>query len=150
MGACFYALAHITTRAKCQDVSLSTMAFSVNITMFVAGGVMSMIVLLWSPEAQVVEAYPSVLGGWTSISVQEWAVLALLALFVIVIGMTLAGAYQSAPASTVATFEYSYLVFVVIWGFLFFDLVPSIATGSGMVLIFLAGILALNANVQKS
>lgn len=44
-----------------------------------------------------------------------------------------------------STFEYSYLVFVAVWDILFFGIVPTIASVSGMMLIVLAGLLVLGS-----
>ncbi|HAJ23047.1 MAG TPA: EamA/RhaT family transporter, partial [Rhodospirillaceae bacterium] len=41
----------------------------------------------------------------------------------------------------IATFDYSYLVFAAVWGFLFFAEIPSVTTVIGMAVITLAGIL---------
>ena len=57
--------------------------------------------------------------------------------------MMLAGAYKIAPPSTVATFEYSYLVFVAIWDVVFFATAPTQTTLTGMVMIVAAGLLVL-------
>ena len=73
----------------------------------------------------------------------DWLVLALLAVFAIAISMLLAGAYQAAPPTIVSTFEYSYLVFVALWDILFFDNSPTAVTITGMALIVTAGLLTL-------
>lgn len=143
VGAFFYALAHITTRAKCQTVPLIAMALSVNIVMLVAGLIMSVVVMLWQPDAELVRAYPNIVGNWSPISPFEWLVLGVLAILIVLIGIMVAGAYQSAPPSIIATFEYSYLVFVAMWDIVVFGISPSSTTILGMVLIVGAGLLAL-------
>ncbi len=143
MGAFFYALSHITTRTKCQSLSLATMALSVNLTMFAAGAVVSLIILVWQPDESLVRAYPYLFGTWSPVGLSEWLVLGLLAILAVAIAMLLAGAYQAAPPSTVATFEYSYLVFVVIWDLLFFATSPNGTTLLGMAMIVGAGLMVL-------
>lgn len=69
--------------------------------------------------------------------------LTLLAGFAIVIGILLAGAYQAAPPSIVATFEYTYLAFVEAWDVLFFDAAPTLASAAGIAMIVIAGLLVL-------
>ena len=54
-------------------------------------------------------------------------------------------AYRRAPASIVASFEYSALIWVPLWGFLFFGEIPASATVAGGGLIVLAGLVALAA-----
>lgn len=80
--------------------------------------------------------------------VTDWMVLASLAGFTIVIGMLLAGAYLTgvykvAPPSTVATFEYSYLVFAALWDIIFFNSFPTVLSVTGMLFIVAAGLLEL-------
>lgn len=139
-GALFYALSHITTRTKCQSVPLPTMALTLNLVMLTAGLIVSGVVMIWQPGDDLVRAYPSVLGGWVAPSFTEWLVLGLLAVLAIVISSGIAGAYQIASPPIIATFEYSYLVFVALWDILFFDTTPSAMTLLGMVLIIGAGL----------
>ncbi|MBT1159480.1 DMT family transporter [Aminobacter anthyllidis] len=59
-------------------------------------------------------------------------------------GMTLlAQAYRLAPAGNIAVFEYSAIIWVPLWGFLFFDEVPRFTTVVGAALICGAGLFAL-------
>ncbi len=143
VGAFFYALAHIITRTKCQAVSLATMALSLNIVMLAAGLIVTGILLAWQPGEGLTDAYPYLLGGWASVGVSEWLVLGLLAILTATIGLGIAGAYQAAPPPIVATFEYCYLVFVVMWDYLFFATPANGATILGMALIIGAGMMVL-------
>ena len=54
-----------------------------------------------------------------------------------------AKAYQSGPSSVIATFDYSYLVFAVLWSFLFFSELPRLSTVIGMLSIAGAGLMTL-------
>ena len=143
MGAAFYALAHITTRARCQNIPLAAMTLSLNLVMLLAGLVVSGLLLWFQPESDVAKAYPYIFGTWSAVGTDDWLVLATLAGLAVVIGMMLAGAYQAAPPSIVSTFEYSYLAFVALWDILFFDIAPTIGSTTGMVMIVAAGLLAL-------
>ncbi|MBM3520259.1 MAG: DMT family transporter [Alphaproteobacteria bacterium] len=51
-------------------------------------------------------------------------------------------AYRMAPASLVSVFEYSGIIWVPLWGFLFFAEVPRLTTVIGMVIIVAAGLSA--------
>lgn len=143
MGAAFYALTHITTRTRCQSVPLAALSLSQNTMMFLAGIVVSLLLVSLKPQGEVVAAYPYIFGGWSTVTPTDWLVLLLLAGFAVVIGMMLAGAYQAAPPSTVATFEYSYLVFVAVWDILFFEIAPTVVSITGMILVVAAGLLVL-------
>ncbi|SLN45993.1 EamA-like transporter family protein [Roseovarius albus] len=143
IGATFYALAHITTRVKCHDVPLSAVALSLNLVMMAAGILGSLVITAFPPTDVLTQSYPYIFGKWGSLGVAEWQILFLLACLSLAIYMLLAGAYQAAPPSNVATFEYSYLIFVVIWDYLFFALLPNALSIFGMVLIVSAGLMVL-------
>lgn len=144
IGAVFYALAHITTRVKCQNVPLAAMSLSLNLIMLIVGLIVSVLLVWLNPQGEVAKAYPYIFGLWSSLGITDWLVLALLAVFAIVVGMLLAGAYQAAPPAIVSTFEYSYLVFVAVWDILFFGIAPTIVSILGMTLIVFAGLLVLH------
>lgn len=143
MGGIFYALSHITTRTKCLSVPLPIMALALNIVMLTTGLIMSVIIFFWQPGETLVQANPYLLGNWSPVNTSEWIILGLLAVFAVVISMGIAGAYQSAAPSLVATFEYSYLVFAAMWDYFFFSSPANGATISGMLLIVGAGLLVL-------
>ncbi len=142
VGAAFYALGHIITRTKCQDIPVAALALSLNTVMVLAGVIISLALVLWQPAA-LAKAYPYIFGNWTTVTAEDWGVLALLAGFTVTIGMMLAGAYKIAPPAMVATFEYSYLVFVALWDILFFGLSPTPLSLTGMAMIVVAGLLVM-------
>ncbi|WP_305984373.1 DMT family transporter [Roseibium sp. MMSF_3544] len=142
-GAAFYALAHITTRSKCQDTPLPALALSQTIVMLSAGLIVSGLLVWLRPQGGLAQDYPYIFGQWSDVDLTDWLVLLLLAGLAIVIGMMLAGAYQIAPPAIVSTFEYSYLVFVAVWDIVFFEIAPDFASVSGMVMIVTAGLLVL-------
>lgn len=143
IGAAFYALGHITTRSRCQNVPLTAMALSLNLVMLLTGFVISGLLLWINPQGEIINAYPYIFNTWSAVGYTDWLVLALLAGFAILIGVLLSGAYQAAPPSIVSTFEYSYLVFVAIWDVLFFGVSPTVTSVTGMVLIVSAGLMVL-------
>ena len=149
IGAAFYALAHITTRTRCQNVPLAAIALSLNLVMLLAGLIVSGVLVFLQLSGEMTRVYPYIFGEWSTVEAADWAVLALLAGLAIVIGMMLAGAYQAAPPSIVATFEYSYLVFVAVWDILFFDISPTMTSTTGMVLIVVAGVLVLRRRPKE-
>lgn len=149
LGAVFYAMAHVITRLKCQEVPLVAMALSLKLVMMVAGLAITGAVLLWEPDAAIVAANPYLFAEWQPVGIWGWAILGLLAVLTVVIGLGIAGAYKAAAPSTVATFEYSYLIFAAIWDVAFFQTHPSGASVIGMLLIVGAGVMVLHGN-QKT
>ena len=90
--------------------------------------------------------YPYIFGQWSEVGFSDWLVLTFLAAFTVSIGVMLAAAYQSAPPATIATFEYSYLVFVAMWDVLFFGHPPTPLSLAGMAMIVAAGLLVMRRN----
>lgn len=142
-SALFYALAMVLTRARCAAESPVALSIALNLC-FVAWGLAATLLLaLAVPAPGLVAEYPFLLGPWVPMGLREWVVIAGLALLNLVIHLALARAYQRGTAPVVASFDYSYLVFAALWGFLLLAEVPRPATLLGMALIAGAGLLAL-------
>ncbi|MEM7168526.1 MAG: DMT family transporter [Pseudomonadota bacterium] len=141
LGALFYALGNVTTRTKCQSTPLITMVTAVTLVMLCGGLAVSAATFVSQPAEDLVRAYPSLLGSWSMPSAADWLILGLLSFLTIVIAFGIAGAYQVAPPSTVATFDYSYLVFAALWDIVIFQIWPAWTTVLGMSMIACAGIM---------
>ena len=142
-GGFLYALSNITTRSKCQAVSPAALALSLSLALLVAGIVISSILLFWQPANELTHSYPFLFSNWSVIGASEWGVILLLAGLTAAIGMTLAAAYQSALPATVATFDYSYLIFMALWDTLFFSTSLDGKAAIGILLIISAGLLVM-------
>ncbi|MEM0947224.1 MAG: DMT family transporter [Pseudomonadota bacterium] len=145
LGACFYAVAHLITRAKCQNVPVAALSLSQNSVMLAAGLVVSGVLVMAQPTSETAAAFPYIFGAWSTVEASDWFVLVALAGFAILLGMMLAGAYKAAPPAIVGTFEYSYLVFVACWDILFFKISLSGATLAGMAMVVVAGAMVLRS-----
>lgn len=142
LAGLFYALAAITTRAQCVHQAPLTLALALNIALLLAGTVASLALIVWRPSEATHSANPFLLSHWSQMGATEWAVIGLLTGLIVLIGVGLAKAYQSAPPVIVATFDYTYLVFAAFWSFAIFSDPPDTSTIAGMVLIAGAGLLA--------
>ena len=149
LGGFLYALANVVTRAKCQSISATALALSLQTGFFIAGVLLSAGLLLWPPTSEQTARAPFILGAWSSIGTFEWLLVAGLSMLAVLVSMALAAAYQLGRPSTVATFDYSYLVFVAVWDYLFFSITPTATTAIGIVLIVLAGLLVLRKDRSK-
>ncbi len=145
----FYALAAIITRAKCADERPQTLAIMLNLSLLVVGLLATGAVALLRPRLGHGEIYPFLLGDWIFMGPREWGIIAVLALLIVIIGIGLAKAYQSAPPAIIATFDYTYLLFAAFWGFVFFAERPDLQTIAGMVLIALAGLFVVGGVVTN-
>lgn len=137
----FYAGMVVTTRRLCRQESPVTLAFAVGITYLAAGAAGIAALALLPAGAAAEEAVPYLARGWVPLTVTV-LLLALLCSFLNVFAnLCLTTAYQSAESSWLAPFDYSYLVFVTLWGLAFFAEFPDPLTLLGMALIAAAGAL---------
>ena len=144
IAAILYAMAAIITRGKCAHVRPVVLATALNITLIGFGGAMTMILFMVQPFISGWVDYPFLLGPWIEMGQREWIIMTVLAVLIILIGIGLAKAYQCAPSVIIASFDYSYLLFVAFWGFIFFSEVPDAMSVVGMILIAGAGLLVMS------
>lgn len=139
-GGFFYAVAAIITRSKCQDYHPLTLTFALVVVLGLIGLVMSLALLWLKLDATIVAQSPFLLGPWIAISATFVGQLIMFALLFLGLGILVATAYQIAPPAIIASFDYSFLVFAAILGFLLFGEVPNTLNIIGMVLIIGAGV----------
>lgn len=142
-AALLYALAAIITRSKCADEPPTLLALALNFSLLAVGVAATAVVALWQPTSAEASSYPFLLGYWVAVGPREWGIVGLLAALMVAISLGLAKAYQSAPASIIATFDYSYLLFAAFWSFLIFGQSPDAPTILGMLMIAGAGLLVI-------
>lgn len=141
LAALFYACAALITRARCASERPLVLALGLNVGLLVAGLAAWAGMWLFPPAATSVSDHPFLFGPWTAMGAREWALMALLACLMVAFGTGVAMAYQVAPAALVGTFDYSYVVFAVVWSYFLFAERPDAATLAGVALIALAGLL---------
>ena len=142
-SAVLYALAMILTRTRCQNEHPLVLSLSLNVSFIVVGSMATLVLIMWPPSDALVTQSPFLFSSWSAMTVKHWLAMVVLALVIIIGSIGAAIAYQSGPAPTVATFDFCYLPFAVCWGFAFFGEVPSQSVVAGMVLIVIAGLLAV-------
>ncbi len=152
LSAICYALAMITTKGKCQNESLTSLVISLNIAFVCAGGVISAIIYWLNIDIDKAASAPFLLGNWVPLNTAEWCTLCFLAVINISIHLLLARAYKTGNPAVVAGFDYSYLAFAVLWGWVLLSEIPSVATVIGILIIAVAGITPIicDKNARKS
>ncbi|MDH3694855.1 MAG: DMT family transporter [Gammaproteobacteria bacterium] len=143
VAAIFYAVAMILTRTKCLHENAKVLSFSLNVTFIVIGLVASLVIFIWDPTESTIAVNPFLFGEWAQLDSREWSAMCVLAIIIVTGSVFAAVAYQNGPSSLVATFDYSYLAFSVLWGFLVFAEVPDLLTVIGMIMIVCAGLIAV-------
>ena len=135
LSGLFYALAAIVTRTRLSREHPLVLAASLNLA-FLAFGVLGNLAVLAGD-------HPFLFAPWRPMTLQTWTAVAVLAVLIVAITAGVARAYQIAPSSIIATFDYSYLPFAALWGFVFLAAVPDATTIAGMLLIGGAGLFIL-------
>lgn len=140
IAALAYGCASIVTRFHCQGVSVLRMVFGVHAA-FLAAGVVGQLVIPLIPVSNELQASnPFIFSGWTPMTWEIWGIIFWLAVLNTATHTGFARAYQMAPSSLLAPWEYTYLPFVVILGFVFFLETPDLLAIIAMVCIFTSGL----------
>ncbi|TQV81840.1 DMT family transporter [Denitrobaculum tricleocarpae] len=147
LSAMLYALAMILTRTKCRDEHPLILSGALNLAFIAVGGIATLaggitggITGGFSGTASAASFLSPV---WAPMAGGEVLAILLLTLAVLVASIGTAVAYQSGPSSVVATFDFAYVGFAVIWGFVFFAEVPDGMSLIGIALIVVAGVIAV-------
>jgi drug/metabolite transporter (DMT)-like permease len=138
-----YAVAAVITRARCSGIPALALALWLNLTLGALGVIAS--VLIRYADVGVVPRYPFLFGRWSRMEAGDWGVILVLAVLMTGISIGLARAYQAPRPQVIATFDYAYLIFAALWGFVFFGEVPDGPTLAGIAIIALAGMGILRA-----
>ena len=147
VSALCYASAMILTRSKCQREKPTVLSLWLNISFVGVGAFALLLLKLWNPDADLIASNPFLFGAWTPMWLDEWRVMAILAIAIVIGSIGAAMAYQNGPSSTIATFDFAYVGFATIWGFVLFAEVPGAQVSIGIILIVTAGVIATR---QKS
>ena len=134
LAAFLYACAMVLTSVRCRDEDPFVLALALNIA-FIAGGALLGLFSGWEGSF--------ILGAWRPLDFRLVATVAALAAVILIGSVCAAIAYQKGRPATVAVFDYSYLVFSLVWGSLFFDEFPGAIALLGIGVIVGAGLLAL-------
>ncbi|MEP6445058.1 MAG: DMT family transporter [Hyphomicrobiales bacterium] len=143
VGVVLYAFAHIITRVHCQDVPAVALGFSLNLAMLFLGVIGSIFIGLEFFGNELVGSHPYIFGEWQALDLSVWFILVHLAAIAAISAFVIAGAYQSAPPSIIATFEYSFLIFAAFWDVFYFETPLTVTAIIGMMMIVGAGMLVL-------
>jgi drug/metabolite transporter (DMT)-like permease len=143
VSAICYALAMIMTRSKCRNENPLVLSLWLNLAFIGVAAVAILIIQVWQPTPSSIAAYPFLLGDWLPMWIEEWRTMAILAIAITAGSVGAAIAYQVGPSSVIATFDFSYVVYAVVWGILLFNEIPDSITIIGILLIVGGGTLAV-------
>ena len=134
------ALAMILTRTKCRGENPLVLSLSLNVTLVSIGLVVTAYTAIAGTSAN---DSSFILRAWSPMDASGWLAMAFLAAVAIAASVGAATAYQVAPPATIATFDFAYVGFAGLWGILIFAEFPDARTILGIMLIVVAGIIAV-------
>ena len=136
-GLC-YAGQILVTRKLCRAESPVTLALGVAIT-FLVFGLGGLVIFSWADPGALAVEWPYLFTGWHEPALWVLGIVVVSSVLNLTANIGLAKAYQSAEASWLAPFDYSYMIFATFWGFVFWGDIPDILTFTGMAMIATAG-----------
>jgi drug/metabolite transporter (DMT)-like permease len=144
-GAVFYATAAVMGRQLGATARASVMAFYQNIV-FLAGA-LAMGALAGQGDAPGFShaSLQFLLRGWVMPDLVDFLLIASTGIVASVASWCLTHAYRIAEANVVAPFEYSSIIWGVLWGLFIWGEVPTVYTFAGVLLIVGAGVYILRA-----
>jgi drug/metabolite transporter (DMT)-like permease len=149
LSALLYGLCALLARRLGTTEPASVMAFYQNVV-FMAGAV---IVALFLNVAEIHEAgHPSLdflVRPWSGPTPDDFLLMASCGAIAAVGATMLTHAYRIGEANRVGPFEFTGILWLPLWGFLFFDELPRWTTAFGAALIIISGLIALRGPRAK-
>ena len=145
VSAFTYAYAMILARKLGPVVPATVMTFYQNAVYLVGALLIAVVISVLGIEPPGHPSLDFLVRAWEVPNLRDLGLMGLCGVIAAVGATLLAQAYRTGQANIVTPFEYTGMIWAVVFGFAFFGEVPKLATILGMALIALAGILALNA-----
>lgn len=149
LAGLLYAANVLTLRRWCQGEHPMALAGAVGVA-FLASGLLGIAALSLFPAGEAARAaMPFVVLPWPELTLSVIGFVVVASLCNLSGNISLARAYQSAEPSWLAPFDYTYLGFVVLWGFVVFGDLPDGQTIFGVVMIATAGVVTALREVRR-
>lgn len=145
VSAITYAYAMILASKHGGEVPATVMTFYQNAVYLLGALLIAVVVYALGLEPPGHPSLDFLVRNWDVPSVKDMALMGVCGVIAAFGSTLLSQAYRMGQANIVTPFEYTGMIWAVVFGFLFFGEVPKWTTIAGMALIALAGVLALNA-----
>lgn len=145
LGALGYALSMVSARVLGRRESAAAMAFWGNVTFLIFAVALAALFGSGALEGAGGPAFDFMTRGWQPLTVVDAALFALCGVIAAVGLVTLTAAYRMAPSATVAPFEYSFIFWGVLWGWVFWGDWPVPAAWAGIAFLVAAGLVVIRA-----
>jgi drug/metabolite transporter (DMT)-like permease len=149
VGALGYALTQLATRVLGRTETAGAMTFWGNLTFLASALALAAVFGSGAYEGASHPSLAFLTRGWQDMPIRD--LLLFMACGVIAsVGLSLLTyAYRVAPSSSVAPFEYSFIIWGVLWGWLFWSELPSTFAWVGILLLVAAGLLVIRAEARN-
>lgn len=149
LGALGYALTQLATRALGRTETAAAMTFWGNLTFLASALALAAIFGSGAHDGATHPSLAFLTRGWQAMPPGDLLLFMACGLIASVGLSLLTYAYRVAPSSSVAPFEYSFIIWGVLWGWLFWAQLPTLLAWAGIALLVLAGLLVVRAEAQK-
>lgn len=149
LGALGYALTQLATRILGRTETAAAMTFWGNLT-FLASALA--LAAVFGSGGYAGASHPSLAfltRGWQEMPLRDLLLFMACGLIASIGLSLLTYAYRVAPSSSVAPFEYSFIIWGVLWGWMFWDQLPATLAWAGIGLLIGAGLMVIRAEAQN-
>jgi drug/metabolite transporter (DMT)-like permease len=140
-----YSYAMVMSRQHADTASASVMTFYQNAAYLVGALAVALIISVLNISPVGHPSLDFLLRPWDVPNLYDASLMGLCGVIAAVGATCLAQGYRKAQANIVTPFEYTGMIWAVVFGYAFFSEVPKLTTLIGMVLIACSGLLALRA-----
>ncbi len=149
LGAFGYALTQLATRVLGRTETAGAMTFWGNLTFLASALALAAVFGSGGHEGATHPSLAFLTRGWQELPLRDLLLFMACGLIASVGLSLLTYAYRVAPSSSVAPFEYSFIIWGVLWGWLFWAQLPTLLAWGGIALLIGAGLLVIRAESQR-
>ena len=150
VSAATYALCMVLTRKYGAQIPASVTVFYTNAVYLVAASIFAFYVSSLTPVDYGHPSLNFLLRAWVWPNTYDLILLGACGVIASFGMVLLTHGYRTGDANLVTVFEYTGMVWAVIWGYLFFSKVPRATTFIGMLFIASAGLMSLRSSMTKT
>ncbi len=106
-------------------------------------------IMFWSELGVLIGSFPLALYFWQPLMTNDLAIMAFAGIFLGAAQFTMALAFMTAEAATVAPFRYTVIILTTLFGYLFFGDIPDIFVIVGVAIVIASGLYILHRESQR-
>jgi drug/metabolite transporter (DMT)-like permease len=148
LGALGYALQQLAARVLGRTESAAAMTFYSNLSFLACGLALAALFGAGTHQGATDPSLAFLTRGWQPLPAFDLMLLMACGAIAAIGLSLLTYAYRVAPSSSVAPFEYSFIVWGVLWGWLFWSELPGRTAWTGIALLVGAGLMVIRAEAR--